>query len=60
VLAKRGADDLAAISICELIGRHPRVDWSAVDDVMLGCANQACEDNRNIVGMAWTGAFHPL
>jgi acetyl-CoA acetyltransferase len=44
------ADDLAAIPIRALIARNPDVDWSAVDDVILGCANQAGEDNRNV----WT------
>jgi acetyl-CoA acyltransferase len=46
------ADDLAAIPIAALIARHPDVDWSAVDDVYLGCANQAGEDNRNVARMA--------
>jgi 3-oxoadipyl-CoA thiolase len=52
VLSRVRADDLAAIPIRELIRRYPRVDWTAVDDVMLGCANQAGEDNRNIARMA--------
>lgn len=46
------ADDLAAIPIRVLIARNPDVDWSAIDDVILGCANQAGEDNRNIGRMA--------
>ena len=46
------ADDLAALPIAALIARHPSVDWSAVDDVILGCANQAGEDNRNVARMA--------
>ena len=45
-------DDLAAIPIRALIARNPDVDWSAVDDVILGCANQAGEDNRNVGRMA--------
>ena len=45
-------DDLAAIPLRELKARHPSVDWSAVDDVVFGCANQAGEDNRNIARMA--------
>ena len=45
-------DDLAAIPIKSLIERCPSVDWSAVDDVILGCANQAGEDNRNVSRMA--------
>jgi acetyl-CoA C-acetyltransferase len=46
------ADDLGAIPIRELIRRNPGVDWSAVDDVVYGCANQAGEDNRNVARMA--------
>src|SRR5258705_4090990 len=46
------ADDLAAIPIRALIERNPNVDWSELDDVILGCANQAGEDNRNLARMA--------
>ncbi|MEP9365848.1 3-oxoadipyl-CoA thiolase [Xanthobacter sp. VNH20] len=46
------ADDLAAIPIAELMARNTRVDWGQVDDVILGCANQAGEDNRNVGRMA--------
>ncbi len=46
------ADDLAAHSIRVLMARNPGVDWDAVDDVMLGCANQAGEDNRDVARMA--------
>ncbi len=46
------ADDLAAIPIAALVTRNPRVDWNAVGDVVLGCANQAGEDNRNVARMA--------
>jgi 3-oxoadipyl-CoA thiolase len=46
------ADDLAAIPIKALIGRNLGVDWSELDDVILGCANQAGEDNRNLARMA--------
>ena len=46
------ADDLAALVIRALIERNPNVDWSAVDDVIFGCANQAGEDNRNVGRMA--------
>ncbi|MBA5958233.1 3-oxoadipyl-CoA thiolase [Pseudomonas lactis] len=46
------ADDLAALPIKALIERNPSVDWSAVDEVFLGCANQAGEDNRNVARMA--------
>jgi len=45
-------DDLAAVPLKELLERNPSVDWSAVDDVILGCANQAGEDNRNVARMA--------
>ena len=46
------ADDLAAIPIRALRERNPKTDWSALDDVILGCANQAGEDNRNVARMA--------
>jgi acetyl-CoA acyltransferase len=46
------ADDLAALPISALMARNPGVDWSAVDDLYYGCANQAGEDNRNIGRMA--------
>ncbi len=46
------ADDLAAVPIKALMERNPSVDWSAVDEVFLGCANQAGEDNRNVARMA--------
>ncbi|AEB58896.1 beta-ketoadipyl CoA thiolase [Ectopseudomonas mendocina NK-01] len=46
------ADDLGAVPIRALISRHPELDWSAVDDVIYGCANQAGEDNRNVARMA--------
>ncbi|HEY6892897.1 MAG TPA: 3-oxoadipyl-CoA thiolase [Rhodanobacteraceae bacterium] len=45
-------DDLAALPLRALIERNPRVDWSGVDDVIYGCANQAGEDNRNVARMA--------
>jgi 3-oxoadipyl-CoA thiolase len=45
-------DDLAAIPLAALKARNPGVDWSALDDVILGCANQAGEDNRNVARMA--------
>ena len=45
-------DDLGAIPLRTLMTRHPDVDWSHVDDVILGCANQAGEDNRNVARMA--------
>jgi 3-oxoadipyl-CoA thiolase len=45
-------DDLAALPIAALVARNPGVDWSCVDDVYYGCANQAGEDNRNVARMA--------
>ena len=51
-LAQIRADDLAAIPIRALIERNPKVDWAELDDVILGCANQAGEDNRNLARMA--------
>jgi 3-oxoadipyl-CoA thiolase len=51
-LAKVRADDLAAVPIRALVKRHPNVDWSALDEVVFGCANQAGEDNRNVARMA--------
>ncbi len=46
------ADDLAAIPLAALAERNPGVDWSKVDDLIYGCANQAGEDNRNVGRMA--------
>ena len=51
-LSRVRTDDLAAIPIEALMERNTRVDWSKVDDVTLGCANQAGEDNRNVARMA--------
>lgn len=51
-LAKVRTDDLAAIPIAELLKRNPNLDPAAVEDVLLGCANQAGEDNRNVARMA--------
>lgn len=45
-------DDLAAVPLKALIERNPNIDWNKVDDVILGCANQAGEDNRNVARMA--------
>ncbi len=45
------ADDLAAVPVTALMERNPTVDWTALDDVMLGCANQSGEDNRNVARM---------
>ena len=51
-LANVRADDLAAVPLKALIERNPTVDWSQLDEVFLGCANQAGEDNRNVARMA--------
>ena len=51
-LATVRTDDLAAVPIRELVRRNSSADWNALDDVMLGCANQAGEDNRNVARMA--------
>ena len=51
-LAAVRPDDLAATAIAALLGRHPRLDLAAIDEVILGCANQAGEDNRNVARMA--------
>ena len=52
VLAGVRSDDLAAIPLRELMRRNPGIDWEALDEVILGCANQAGEDNRNVARMA--------
>jgi 3-oxoadipyl-CoA thiolase len=59
-LATVRPDDLAAHVIRELVDRLPSVDWAAVDDVVLGCANQAGEDNRNVARMATLLADLPV
>ncbi|MGZ5938845.1 MAG: thiolase family protein, partial [Rhizomicrobium sp.] len=51
-LAYVRTDDLAALPIKALMARNARVDWAAVEEVFLGCANQAGEDNRNVARMA--------
>src|SRR5262249_53647451 len=58
-LAKVRTDDLAALPIKALIKRHANLDWSALDEVVLGCANQAGEDNRNVARMAALLAGRP-
>lgn len=52
VLSTIRTDDLAALPIRELLLRHPQLDPAVIDDVILGCANQAGEDNRNVARMA--------
>jgi len=59
-LATVRADDLAAAPIKALMARNPSVDWSLLDDVILGCANQAGEDNRNVARMAALLAGLPI
>src|SRR3954467_4122522 len=59
-LAPVRADALAAIPIAELVKRNPKVDWSRLDDVIYGCANQAGEDNRNVGRMALLLAGLPI
>ncbi|HMI41573.1 MAG TPA: 3-oxoadipyl-CoA thiolase [Sphingomicrobium sp.] len=51
-LAQIRPDDLAAVPLRALKERNPGVDWSELDDIILGCANQAGEDNRNVARMA--------
>jgi 3-oxoadipyl-CoA thiolase len=51
-LAHVRADDLAALPIMALMARNTDADWAALDEVILGCANQAGEDNRNVARMA--------
>ncbi len=53
-------DDLGAIPIQALMARNPQVDWTAVSDVIYGCANQAGEDNRNVARMSALLAGLPL
>ena len=59
-LATVRADDLAALPIAALIARNPGVDWTQVDDLYFGCANQAGEDNRNVGHMAGLLAGLPV
>ncbi|MBM4175474.1 MAG: 3-oxoadipyl-CoA thiolase [Ignavibacteria bacterium] len=51
-LASIRTDDLAAIPLKALVERNPGINWMEVDDVILGCANQAGEDNRNVARMS--------
>jgi 3-oxoadipyl-CoA thiolase len=59
-LARVRADDLAAVPLRALVARNPGVDWEALDEVVLGCANQAGEDNRNVARMALLLAGLPV
>src|SRR5450432_713393 len=60
VLAGVRADDLAAITITALLRRNPTLDPAAVEELLLGCANQAGEDNRNVARMALLLAGLPV
>ena len=59
-LAALRTDDLAAIVLAGLLDRHPNLDPKCIEDVLLGCANQAGEDNRNVARMAALLAGYPL
>jgi len=59
-LASVRTDDLGAIPMKALMERNPNVDWSTLDDVVYGCANQAGEDNRNVARMASLLAGLPM
>src|SRR6266511_2072483 len=59
-LAHVRADDLAAHVIAKLLERHPGLDRARITDVVLGCANQAGEDNRNVARMALLLAGLPV
>ncbi len=60
VLSTVRTDDLGAVPIKALMARNPSVDWTRVDDVIYGCANQAGEDNRNVARMALLLAGLPV
>ena len=51
-LSKVRPDDLATVPLKALVARNAGVDWSQIDDVIMGCVNQAGEDNRNVARMA--------
>ena len=59
-LAHVRPDDMAALVMTRLLSRHPSLDPSRIDDVILGCANQAGEDNRNVARMALLLAGLPI
>ena len=60
MLAEVRPDDLVALTIRALCTRHPKIDWERLDEVYLGCANQAGEDNRNVARMALLLAGLPV
>jgi 3-oxoadipyl-CoA thiolase len=59
-LASVRADDLGAVPLKALMERNPQVDWTTVDDILYGCANQAGEDNRNVARMSALLAGLPI
>src|SRR5258705_12006892 len=61
-LAKVRADDLAAGPLRALVRRNPKADWAALDEGVLGCANQAGEDKRNVarMGLLLAGLPHSI
>lgn len=59
-LSSLRADDLGALPIKALMAKYPNLDWSALDDVIYGCANQAGEDNRNVARMSGLLAGLPV
>ncbi len=59
-LASVRPDDLGAVPLKALMERNPQVDWTAVDDIIYGCANQAGEDNRNVARMSGLLAGLPV
>ena len=59
-LATMRPDDLGAVPLKALMQRNPTVDWTAVDDILYGCANQAGEDNRNVARMSGTCDAAPV
>ncbi|PQO24893.1 3-oxoadipyl-CoA thiolase [Rhodobacteraceae bacterium WD3A24] len=59
-LASVRADDLAALPLARLMERNTEADWARVDDIVMGCANQAGEDNRNVARMAGLLAGLPV
>ena len=59
-LASVRPDDLGAVPLKALMARNPQVDWTAVEDIIYGCANQAGEDNRNVARMSGLLAGLPI
>ncbi len=59
-LASVRPDDLAVVVLKELVKKNPSIDWSQAGDIVLGCANQAGEDNRNVARMAGLMAGLPI